>query len=484
MALPILEIGLSATPHSGAHGYPGQKQWIDACLRYRTVVIAVGRQVGKSSLVPFLFLEEGGRAKTLYTAAYMSQGHPQSETMYERILQDYDSGKIVMRSKNKGQDRWIETIPFNGNKGMRLYFWSGDPEAHPAAHGKSLHRGIIDEASLVPEEAYTGTMRPMFNATQGRSLILGSPYPAGMGFSWFERFFIRGCVGHELRDPNYLSFNAPSESNPYADMQIINDGRRDCGSRELEGCLYDGRFMRDLGSVFPNLKTIFCLKDFEHTGDTWIAEAPRLDRGYVAGLDFGSLHDSTVLGIYTNDAQPKQVLLLRVRGSYLEQMKEIVRCLDMYGKPLIFVEGREGGMVLSEMLRQKYGEACRVIRWSSGGRYDKANSVVRAVDFFQSNAVQMIDVPWQKDEFRLFSKRLRKKGNPASGVTYEAPPGMHDDAVASFCYAAFGLPLVPRNEFTLEDDKTPKPLTTDWWAMCRETQKSSRVQQGASGMTF
>jgi hypothetical protein len=484
MSAPILEIGLSSLPHSGANGYPGQTDWLAACLGFRTVVIAVGRQAGKSSLCPFLFLEEGGRSKALYTAAYMAQGHPQAETMYERILQDFDTGKIVIRSKNKGQDRWIETIPFNDNRGMRLFFWSGDPEAHSAAHGKSLHRGVADEASLLPEEAYTGTMRPMFNATKGRALILGSPYPGGIGFPWFERFWLKGDPRNAQRDPNYLSFNAPSESNPYADLQIVADGRRDCGSRELEACLYDGLFARDLGAVFPNLGSVFCLPVLEHTNNLWISEKPDAKKGYVAGLDFGSLHDSTVLSIFTNESSPKQVSLLRVRGPYLDQMREIVRVIDLYGKPLIFVEGREGGMVLSEMLQQRYKEGCRVIRWSDGGRYDKTSSIIRSVDFFQSSAVQMIDVPWQRDEFRLFSKRERKKGDPARGYKYEAPSGVHDDAVAAFCYAAFGLPLVPRNAFTLEDEKTPKPFSVEFWDMCRKTQRTSYFQQGSAGMTF
>lgn len=487
MSLPTLELKLSHVPHNGAYGYPGQAQWLAACKRYRTVCIAVGRQVGKSSLVPFLFLEEGGETKTLYTAAYMAQGHPQAETMYERILHDFESGKIVLRQKNKGQDRWVETIPFNANKGMRLYFWSGEATAHEAAHGKSLHRGVPDEASLLPEQAYTGTLVPMYNATKGKSLVLGSPYPDGIGFPWFERLWLRGDPANPNRNPSHFSFSAPSESNPYGDLETIAEGRAACMSRELEMCLYDGKFARDLGAVFPNLAKVFCIVEFRHEatvlGDLWVSEEPDVKHGYIAGLDFGSLHDHTVLMIFTNEPQPRQVALLRVRGPYSQQMVEITRLLDKYRKPLLYVEGREGGMVLTEVLRQRYDQGCIVIRWSDGGRYDKTSSIVRAVDFFEQSAIQLMNVPWQRDEFRLFSKRLRMRGEPSKGVKYEAPSGGHDDSVAALCYACYGLPLVPRIETVLSPAKNPA-FSVEWWDEMRTSQRTSYFQQGPSGMVF
>ena len=487
MAQPVFNLTLGSTPHEGAYGYPGQAHWLAACKRFRTVCIAVGRQVGKTTLVPFLFLEEGGESKVIYTAAYMAQGHPQAETMYERILQDFETGKIVLRSKNKGQDRLIETIPFNDNKGMRLYFWSGEATAHEAAHGKSLHRGVPDEASLLPEQAVFGTMVPMFNATKGKLLVLGSPFPDGIGFTWFEKLWLRGNPADPNRSPTHFSFNAPSESNPYADLETIAEGRAACMSRELELCLYDGKFARDLGAVFPNLSDVFCLSQYRHEttvmGDLWVAEEPSVQHGYVAGLDFGSLNDSTVLMIFTNEPQPRQVALLRVRGAYTQQMTEITRLLDKYRKPLLYVEGREGGMVLTEVLRQRYEQACIVIRWSEGGRYDKTSSIVRAVDFFQQRAIRMMDVPWQRDEFRLFSKRQRVRGEPSRGVKYEAPSGGHDDSVAALCYACYGLPLVPRI-LTSVPDNTPAPFSTEFWDMCRVTQRTNYFGQGASQMAW
>lgn len=480
MSKPLI---VTQQPHDGQHGYPGQKTWLQACYAYRVVTVAVGRQVGKSTAVSFLFLDEPGRMTGYYYGAYMAQGHPQAREMYGKCLEAYESGKIVRASRDNGQDRWIELIPFNENKGAKIYFWSGDEEAHKGAQGKSLHRGVPDEASHLPEAAYKATMVPMFNATKGRALILGSPYPDGVGFEWFEKIWRKGDPSNPDRDPAYLSFNAPSESNPYSDPWVIKAGRAEQPNREYEMCLYDGLFAKNTGAVFSNLDNVFTLKNFKESGNLWVSAAYDPRKKYVAGLDFGAKKDYSVLSIFTNEEHPRQVLLLRARGDYLPQLQEIDKQLAAYGKPIVYVEGRESGAMISEMMRVKYGDACRVVKWGRGGQYDKESSVVRGQDFFQQAAWSLMDIKWQRDEFRLFSRIQRDKNDPSRGFNYSAPNGCHDDSVAANLYATYGLPLVHNTKLVLEPE-VPKPLSTEWWDLARRTQGKSYFTNGTGGLEY
>lgn len=481
MAKPIF---VTNAPHDGAGGYPGQVTWIQACYAYRVVSIAVGRQVGKTTTVGFLFLEEPAHHKGFYYGAYMAQGHPQAREMYGKCLEAYEGGKIVKASRDNGQDRWIELIAYNNNKGAKIYFVSGDEEAHIGFQGKALHRGVADEASHLPEAAYSATMVPMFNATKGRALILGSPYPEGIGFDWFERIWRKGDLDNPDRDPDYISFNAPSESNPHGDKWIIKSGRDGAINRQFEMCLYDGLFAKDTGAVFTNLEANFSIKGYKDEGNVWVSEQYTPKHRYVAGLDFGSVKDYSVLTIFTNEPHPRQVLLARFRGDLTPQLVAIDKILARYNKPLIYVEGHESGVMISQMMRQKYGDACRVVKWSRGGQWDKESSVLRGQDFFQSAGWSLMDIKWQRDEFRLFSRVARSKKNiGSSGFQYGAPNGCHDDAVAACLYAAYGLPLVHGAKLVLADE-TPKPMTAEWWDLIRKTQRKSYFTDNLGNLPY
>jgi len=468
------ELRLVEDLHDGRPPYPGQKTWLAACLspRWDTVVIACGRRVGKTTMIPRLFIEEMTGCKNHYQAAYMAQGHPQAKDMFRACLEAWGAGGLVEDSRaDEGQDRWIRLHPINlidadgvvvaKGHGATVYFISGEGGGR-GFHGKGLDRAVIDEASLVPPEAYFLTLSPMLVTTNGKMLITGSPYPGdegAVGWDWFKEKWESGNVLNPERDPTTISFNAPTEANPYNNVERVKKERAGCRSHAEQLCLYDGQFARDLGAVFINLDSVFHLKATD-LGNAWQVEPRRPHFKYVAGLDFGARKDYSVLSIFSLEDHPRQVFLLRIQGEYHTQLGAIDKWLAEYDHPLLYVEGREGGRFIAPMLRQKYGEGCREVAWTTGGKWDKESSVLRGIDFFQQKAWSMIDVEWQREEFRLFS-RIRRGPN-STGFKYEAPSGRHDDAVAATLYAAYGLPLVPAAKLELEPET--KKYTREWWS--------------------
>lgn len=474
MAQPVKrknELTLVEDLHDGRGRHPGQMTWLKACLLYQFVVIACGRRVGKTTMIPRLFIEEMTGCDHFYQACYMAQGHPQAKDMFRACLEAWSGGGLVKDSRaDEGQDRWIELYPLDyiddtgvvakGNGG-KIWFISGEKSAHRGFHGKGLDRAVIDEASLVPPEALTATILPMLITTKGKLLVTGSPFPdedGAVGWDWFQTWWQQGNLLNEKRRPDFISFNAPTEANPFNSEEMCKTMRATARSRSEEMCLYDGVFARDMGAVFDNIETVFCLP-YKDLGNAWQHEEPRDRVRYVAGLDFGARKDYSVLSIFRDEPHPKQVFLLRIQGELHVQMSTIDKWLGAYYHPMLYVEGREGGRFIAPMLRQKYGEGCREVLWSHGGEWDKESSVLRGVDFFQQKAWSLMNVEWQKDEFRLFSRI--KRGQNATGFKYEAPSGKHDDAVAATLYAAYGLPFVRDVTFAVEPEK-PKMLSMEW----------------------
>lgn len=501
------ELTLAETLHDGAYGYPGQQTWLNACLAYQTVVIACGRRIGKTTMIPRLFIEEMTGCNHFYHGVYVAQGHPQAKDLFRACLDAWEKGGLVADKKaDEGQDRWIEIHPIDlldedgkviaRGHGGRLWFISGEQNAHRGFHGKGLDRAVIDEACLVPRECLTITLRPMLITKQGKLLVTGSPFPdenGAVGWDWFEKIWNRGnplndsIEDETKRNPNVISFTAPTEANPYNSMpefggslEFCREMRSECSSHGEELSLYDGRFARDLGAVFQNLDSVFVLTG-THLGNAWQVEAYDAKKRYVAGLDFGAKKDYSVLSIFTVEPHPRQVFLLRIQGDLHKQMAVIDKWLGEYGHPMLYVEGREGGRFIAPMLREKYGEGCREVAWASGGEWDKESSVLRGVDFFQQRAWSLINVPWQREEFRLFSRI--KRGPNTTGFKYSAPSGAHDDSVAATLYAAYGLPFVRGNKLTLEPER-PKTYTKEWWDLHVGLNGRAPARKGGVGLTF
>ena len=422
-------------PHQGTPDHPGgQLAILRACYEYDVVVVAYGRQSGKSTLFRFLIYDEGAKHDGYYVCGYMAQGHPQAFQMYDAVLSAYQPSGIVKRFRDSGQDRWIEFHPYGRNSGARIYFWSGDEEAHAGAAGKALNRGVIDEASLVPESAFVNTMAPMFNATNGRALIIGSPYPEGEGFDWFERAWLRGVDG-PTRDPKYKAFNAPSESNPFASREKIALGRRTCPSKAIEQCQYDGCFSRDLGAVFDNLDAAFVLP-YKDEGNRWLGAPPDKNRQYIIGIDWGERFDWTVISVWDR-LTCEQVYLARFQGLYEEQLLTVAELVDKYNDAIVMADAKEVGRECVRLLRRRYGERVTGVVWAATGVWGKNAAVTGARVRFQNKSWKFLNVPWQREEFRLFSRKQLDGG----GVKYQSPPGRHDDAVMSTLCAAFRLPV-------------------------------------------
>lgn len=469
------ELTLAEQPHNGARGHLGQRHWLDATGRYFCVVLAMGRRAGKSTLVPFVFTEDmAALGDEFYQAAYMAQGHPQAKEMYRACLEAWEAAHIVNdKHGDEGQDRWIEVIPIRGVdeqgneigkcRGGKIWFVSGEESAHPGFHGKGLHRAILDEASLCPESAWSITLMPML-AGGGKALIIGSPHPEGIGFAWFEEIWLKGCPNSDTRDPDYLSFNAPTECNPTLSVTDIARLRRAAASPEEEKCLFDGLFCKDMGAVFTHLPLTFTLaptstERLTQYGHRWVYRASNPSERVVIGLDFAEAvkGDATVASAISIDTR-EQLEVIRLRGVLYEDQLPIVDSLyrRMGPNTVVMCDGKIAGGHVLNVMRARYGTSIIPVKWANGGVWDKATAVTHGIHLFQAGATEgaigwkLMQIPEQEEEFRLYGKSPL----PSGGWKYGAPSGKHDDFVSANLFAAYRIPHIERKLQLEEDHRT------------------------------
>lgn len=492
LVLPPITSG--AHPHNGRPEYRqefkcrdgetrtigGQVLLIEAAMQFEICVVPLGRRCGKTTGCAFLLMEEGAHCDEFYFAAYVAQAHPQAEEMYEQLLSEWTEAGLVVRKKNKGQDRWIQLRPFGRNQGMRVWFWSGEEGAHDNARGKGLHRLIIDEAGYVPIEAWTESFGPMLVDRQGKAVIMGTPNPEGVGFAWFRDEFLEGIDAEDSpRDPDYCSLNFPTEANPTNDVATVARWRARVRKRKgaaAEKSEYDALFMEDIGGVFENLNACFVLEpkyqDLIGHGDLWIFKEASRTTSYCMSIDWGEHDDRTAVGIFDQKTRDQVAAAYFERDNYDSQLECVDELYKRYFRPRIIADERDAGKRLCQELRNKYRTPVIGVKFSSGGDFDKGEWVTRCREFFMEARWRLMKIHGQREEVRLYSK----KKLPSKGYRYEAPSGKHDDWVSMLIQVCFFLEQDYQGP--AEDDEDPDPFSREWFLRMQKLQRQARGEAG------
>lgn len=452
-----------------------QLKIVDSFDKFPVTVCGFGRQGGKSSTRPYAITDRIRRLQGFTFGAYVGPSHGDALKAFEEDLHNFGRVGLVKDFGGDDQDRHIDYYGivnkkplFPGTKiehfdgcicaacaeyrevqealngkvseGCRVYYVSGGPIVHRAFQKHKLQWAIVDEMSHEATDLLEETILPMFATTDGHLLGIGSPIPLGINFAGFGDLYQMGVPGSDTYDPSYHSMNSPTEANPYVNKARIAAQRKalvDAGKHALAACLYDGRFVSDFGATFTNQDAVFVLKARELEPDRWVIREARPSESFVISIDFGRHDDSTVVWVVSMQTL-EAVEVMRVRRTeYLIQLPIIDKLVKRYPRRQIWAEGREE--TAAELLRRMYGDSVTLIKWSSGGVWDKATCVAKGMDLFERGAWRLPNIRWIRDEFEQF----QREKTPSGKWTYNAPKGKHDDSVAALLYATYALPLMP-----------------------------------------
>lgn len=284
--------------------------------------------------------------------------------------------------------------------------WSLDT-ADPG-RGRKYARIAVDEAGIVRDllNIWTTALRPTLVDMQGDAWFYGTPKGRLHGFS---QLFSKGDSG----EPDWLSFRAPTRDNPYIPLEEIEAARRDMPpsafAQEFEGIPAD-----DGANPFGAAAIAACV------GALSPAEP------VVWGWDFARAQDWTV-GV----ALDALGHVCRFERWQLVPWGETIdRVVRLTGECRSYGDSTGIGDVVVEAI-QKRRVHMDGVHFS---RPEKQQLMERLASAIQRGTIRVPDGPL-RNELDTFQYEYT-----ATGVRYEAPPGLHDDCVMALALAVKGLP--------------------------------------------
>lgn len=380
--------------------HPGQAQVRDLTARFK--IVACGRRWGKTELGKTILLlaalEEGKRCWWLAPTYLMAS----------EVWRDLKASLRQLHGLAISESERRIDLPGGGMIAVRS---THNPDN---LRGEGLDLAVLDEAAYMDDRVFPQIVRPMLATNRGGALILSTPF----GRNWFWRLFQRGC------DPQFhgqwQSFHFPTSSNPYIAREELEDIRRTTSER-IWLAEYQAAFTDDAGQVFRGIRAAVA-------GGP--APQPRVDRRYVAGVDWGREGDYTVIVIIDAE-EGRMVALDRFnRVGWSLQRGRLRALCDRWRPRQIWAEANSFGSPNIEALQQE-GLPMRSFTTTSKSKSPLIESLALAIE---RRFITLLDHPVLLAE--LVSYRLQRL--PDGGYRYGAPPGMHDDTVMALALAWHG----------------------------------------------
>lgn len=405
----------------------------------RVVVAGTGRQVGKTEGCKMALIEALARNERYFKGDYGAPTYKRAGQVYEEMC--HNLKPIITRKRD--QQLTIEIGPIGRNTdGGRIIFHS--LEDHDNIRGDNSDLWVVDEMCDIAEGAWRATILPMLMARNGKALLLGTPKRVGIGFVWARAEWLMGMDAQAY--PSHRSFSAPSASNPAntADnIAFMAQGMtQDVYREEILG-----EWLDEEGAVFERLDDAFSLEYNEVSGSCWESKEP-VPKGVkcLIGYDIASHEDYNIFSVWRLDKR-EQVAIHRIRGEKYDTVLSMLHEVrKKYNNADIYADGNGMGAPIVQRLADRYKDGVVDRKWRSNSV--KVNDITEARLAFQHAEWKFLAVPWQKAEFRMYTRNKR-----ASGVwSYSAPEGCHDDSVAAACMVAERVRVGQRM-----DAKNPKP---------------------------
>lgn len=373
----------------------------------------------------------------------------------------YPQGRISLERTRTGlirfARRWSIPLAAEDNVirsgGVTATFLSASPEAHVAGHTASLAL-IADEAQDIDSDWFDRQFRPMAASTGAPTVLFGTPWD---GSTLLER----AAEANRARDRNqpgepYSGFDPWHHHVTWQEVAGVSElyGRYVEGERARLGpgnplflSQYELVASREAASLLDDEQ----LAALRGTHDS--LSGPRPGERYVGGLDFGGAGanaDATVLTIARIESRRCEVVAWRSwRSAPLHGIAdEVAAAANAWGLERLVADETGLGAPLVAQLQQLLGRIAVGLVFTAASKSELGWALIGAAGSGRLALPAAGGSPdWRHawDELHACRRQLR----PGGQVAWSAPPGKHDDYVASLalCLRAAetaGLPRLAR----------------------------------------
>lgn len=368
----------------------------------RFKIASCGRRFGKTYMAVNEIVKFANENRNVNTV-WCSPTYRQSKLAFDIILKNF-KGAFKSHTKNPMQFTW-----FNGSVTKFNSTESGD-----TLRGDSVHMLVIDEASMVDEEVWTNVLRPMLSDTNGKAIIISTP--KGIN-SWFHNLYVRG------QDPEYQdyeSFKFPTSANPYIPQEEIEEVKRSLPSDVFKQ-EYLAEFLEDGGQVFRNVTA--CIK-----GEL---EGASGKRSYYCGFDLARVSDYSVITVIDQHSGHVVAFERFNRIEYEVQINRLERIAKKYNNAKILMDSTGMGDPVLEAVKKR-GLQVEGYQFTNTS---KQQLIEHLAVLIEREEISYPNVKVLVNELMSYQYEITRAGN----MRYNAPSGMHDDAVISLALAAWGV---------------------------------------------
>jgi hypothetical protein len=375
---------LSASPKIQINNeHSGQLKVLSEAKRFN--VLDCGRRWGKSALAVNLLCEP---ALDGYPVAYFAPFYKLLEGTYKELYSVLNS----VTSK-KHENQFIELIT-----GGSIEFWS--LENPLAGRSRKYKVAIIDEAAFNRNlwQSWTEAIRPTLTDLKGSAWFMSTP----KGKNDFYKLWMRG----QTNEPDWMSWQMPTITNPFIDPSEIEAARRD-----LPELAFKQEYLAEFND---NVANPFGL-DYIRICTGQMSNEPAV----CYGIDLAKSFDWTV--IIGLDRFGVVCYFDRFQRPWNET-KEIIRRLP---RAAIKIDSTGVGDPITEDIQRDRGDV-HSFKYTSTSKQQLMEGLSAAIHqrkvIFPEGVI--------KAELESFEYQMT-----GTGVKYTAPPGLHDDCVNALALA-------------------------------------------------
>lgn len=388
---------------TGAALYPRQREIAESCINSTAMyhIIDAGRQTGKSFMCKQLLLYFGFNNRN-WRCMYVSMTLQQSEKVFNEILGGIDGTGVVQKVNR--ERNYITLI-----SGSTIYFRSY--ERCDTIRGEDLDLLIVDEAAYCRDVDWYSVLRPTMTVRGKKCILCSTP----RGYNFFRDMYMDGLEGGR-----YMSYKTTYASNPYANMEEVEDARKKLPPK-IFAAEFLGEFIADGMSVFENVRNC------THAAGVI---PPADGKRYYAGIDVGRQNDYTVLTVMTEGGDV--AIMKRWNQENWNVIADKVAAAMMPYDPITYIEINGVGDVFFDVMKDKCKRIgkrnMRMLNTWKTTNESKTDIIDGLIYSFATGDISIPNDPELLLELDGFEASYSKA---TRAVTYGGRNGIHDDMVMS-----------------------------------------------------
>lgn len=377
----------------------------------KEVVISAGRGFGKTFICSYEILKALLKGQDILLVA-------PTYDLCNRVLKYVDNWiRMAFPPLTKAISlRPPQTIDFRKLKDPKIplgYLEARSAESPEGMLGQRFDLVVVDEAARIQRDVWETYIFPTTQITGGKQIYISTP----RGKNTFHDLWVRA-------NENGGAFRFESRVSPYFTDKDWEKSKELLPS-DVFAQEYEAKFLSDAAAVFKGIDKVIKQDIYRDV---------QAGHRYIMGVDLGRKRDYTVVTVI--DTYDNHIVYWDrfKQHEWPFQKKKLEATAHRYNNARIIIDSNNVG---DAMVHELERDGFFVEPYSlPGGRSQKKKELIEKLSVFIENKNIIIpDEPILVDELKAFGYEL----TPAGRVKYQAPQGLHDDAVMSLAYAVSGL---------------------------------------------